>query len=444
MKKQGFTLVELLFVIEIIALLMGILMHALARVRQLAFRLICGTNLSGIGKAMLIYANDYEDELPRAGGRNSEWDLLGQGWMADDRYTAYGVTRGTGEGGKASISSCFYLLVKYAEVTPKSFVCKGDTGTTEFTLADEDASLPADFELIDAWDFGETPYDNCSYSYHIPFGQYALTTSSEPGLAVAADRNPWIESPAADPDTSTFSAFVPDVAPYNGSTEDALKGNAISHQGEGQNVLFLDGHVEFAKRSFCSLEDDNIYTRSNSTTTGDPQGTLPSVGAGLTPANRKDSLLVHDPTKSFGPKRRCFTADTPVWIEGTLVPISRITTGQRVGGSVGIPMVADAGLNDVEAVEIHPGQYTDCYDVVLETGECISAVGSHRFLTEAGRWVILEHLQSGMYLQAMDGPVRIAWVAQRMAPYVGTVYNLKIQDADEYFVGVAGVVVRDY
>ncbi|UCD51124.1 MAG: hypothetical protein JSW27_00550 [Phycisphaerales bacterium] len=35
-------------------------------------------NLSGIGKAMLIYANDYEDELPRAGGRNAG------SWYPDD------------------------------------------------------------------------------------------------------------------------------------------------------------------------------------------------------------------------------------------------------------------------------------------------------------------------------------------------------------------------
>jgi len=66
-QRKGFTLVELLVVIAIIALLMGILMPALARVRQIAYRLYCGTNLSGIGKAMLIYANDYDDELPRAG-----------------------------------------------------------------------------------------------------------------------------------------------------------------------------------------------------------------------------------------------------------------------------------------------------------------------------------------------------------------------------------------
>ena len=291
MKRKGFTLVELLVVIAIIALLMGILMPALARVRQLAFRLTCGTNLAGIGKAMLIYANDYEDELPRAGGRNATWGSLGTNWMALDRQSAYG-----GDDGKASISSCFYLLVKYAEVTPKSFICKGDTGTSEFSLSEEQG-VPADFELIDAWDFGLDPTDNCSYTYHVPFGQYALTTSSEPGLAVAADRNPWLASPAGDPVPQDWTDFKPDAAPHNGTTESALKGNAIVHQGDGQNVLFLDSHVSFEKRAFCSLEDDNIYTISNSTAgKGSSLGVQPAPDGRVVaaPKNRKDSVLLHD------------------------------------------------------------------------------------------------------------------------------------------------------
>src|SRR5512136_2720547 len=168
--KRGFTLVELLVVIAIIALLMGILMPALARVRQLAFRMVCGTNLSGIGKAMLIYANDYEDELPRAGGRESVWGSV-TNWTAPNRNAAYGLT-GTGGGGKATISSCFYLLVKYAEVTPKSFICKGDAGTTEFKLSDvPTGELPPNAELIDLWDFGKTTPEAakaCSYAYHVP------------------------------------------------------------------------------------------------------------------------------------------------------------------------------------------------------------------------------------------------------------------------------------
>ncbi|HNY77515.1 MAG: DUF3352 domain-containing protein [Sedimentisphaerales bacterium] len=46
------------------ALAAGVLMPSLARTRQLAFRMTSGTNLSSIGKACLIYANDHEDELP--------------------------------------------------------------------------------------------------------------------------------------------------------------------------------------------------------------------------------------------------------------------------------------------------------------------------------------------------------------------------------------------
>jgi prepilin-type N-terminal cleavage/methylation domain-containing protein/prepilin-type processing-associated H-X9-DG protein len=292
--RRGFTLVELLVVIAIIALLMGILMPALSRVRQLAFRLTCGTNLSGIGKAMLVYANDYEDELPRAGGRNTAWGAT-TNWRATDRKVAFGLDA-KGTGGKATISSCFYLLVKYAEVTPKSFICKGDAGTTEFKLADR-TDVPPNFELIDAWDFGDSTesYKHFSYTYHMPFGLYALTTSNEPGMAVAADRNPWLKSPAADP--AKWADWKPDAGATGGTgtSDQAKKGNAIAHQNDGQNVLFLDSHVEFAKRTYCSLEDDNIYTISRYPNQADPWGTMPQPNSSCVPASRKDSLLVHDP-----------------------------------------------------------------------------------------------------------------------------------------------------
>ena len=95
MRRKGFTLVELLVVIAIIALLMGILMPALARVRQLAFRMTCGTNLSGIGKAMLIYSNDYDDELPKAGGRQNTWSNQIPAWDGITRRQAFGTGTST-------------------------------------------------------------------------------------------------------------------------------------------------------------------------------------------------------------------------------------------------------------------------------------------------------------------------------------------------------------
>jgi len=287
-KKRGFTLVELLVVIAIIALLMGILMPALARVRQIAFRMVCGSNLSGIGKAMLIYAGDYEDELPRAGGRNTVWGgnqcVV---WNALTRQQAFALDA-TGSGGRASISSCFYLLVKYSDVTPKSFVCKGDSGTSEFKLSQEPTA--GNMEFIDCWDFGSDPRTHCSYTYHLPFGLYALTTSSEPGMAVAGDRSPWIDSPAAT--AKTIANFNP-----TGTVDQQKYGNSISHQEDGQNVLFMDGHVYFEKRAFCAINDDNIFTYWDG---GDiRRGGAPVVGS-TEPMDRKDSFLVHDGVGSGG------------------------------------------------------------------------------------------------------------------------------------------------
>jgi len=292
--KKGFTLVELLVVIAIIALLMGILMPALARVRQIAFRMKCGTNLSGIGKAMLIYANDYEDELPRAGGRDTAWGRTAN-WYAADRFQAYGLDA-SGNGGQASIAASFYLLIKYAEVTPKSFVCKGDSGVSEFKIS-EQSDAPAGMEFIDAWDFGANPQEHCSYAYHLPYCLYALTVSHEPGMAVAADRNPFLASPGAD------AIPIGDFNP-NGTIEQQKAGNSPCHQKDGQNVLFLDSHVAFEKRAYCAINDDNIYTRwppgtTNPTDLIRRMGEAPAMGQ--IPGGRTDSYVVHTVEGGTGP-----------------------------------------------------------------------------------------------------------------------------------------------
>jgi prepilin-type N-terminal cleavage/methylation domain-containing protein len=429
MRKKGFTLVELLVVIAIIALLMGILMPALARVRQIAFRMVCGTNLSGLGKAMLIYSNDYDDEYPRAGGRNSQWAFGIPNWMADNRYTAYGLSA-DGSAGSATITASFYLLVKYAEVTPKSFICKGDSGTTEFKPADYNAGQ---MELIDLWDFGPQGDSNkhCSYSYHMPYGLYALTSSSEPGMAVAADRNPWITSPGAEAkDAALLSSYVP-----TGGKEMVNQGNAITHQEDGQNVLFMDNHVSFEKQPFCAVNDDNIYTFWNQ---GDIRiGGYPLPNASE-PGDRLDSYLVNDAEGGAAPPpkgRGCFLADTPVWVDGAMVKIQEAVAGQTIGNCL-----AAASL---EKLEEHQGSFV-CRDITLENGNSISVVCAHCFMLDSGKWVAAQNLEIGMNLKSLNGTVAIKNVVTRTMPFVGNVYNLKVSNSDQYMVGKDGVVVRDF
>ncbi|MHC4745642.1 MAG: prepilin-type N-terminal cleavage/methylation domain-containing protein [Planctomycetota bacterium] len=285
-RSNGFTLVELLVVIAIIALLMGILMPALARVRQIAYRLKCGTNLSGIGKAMLVYSNEFDGEFPRAGFSNSIWTATIPNWRNVTRDQAFNSGNAYG----LSITSNFFMLIKYTDVTPASFLCTGDSDVREFKLSDTDlANTGAD--LMDCWDFGPKPQAHCSYSYHSPFGGYQLTNSSDPGMAVAGDPNPWLRSPSfkARPDDPDWNTFDPD-----GDRIGVRYGNAQTHQEDGQNVVYVDGHVTFEKNSACGVDGDNVFTKAIARGSK-RKGARPVTGDA--PLTKPDSLLLTDGTR---------------------------------------------------------------------------------------------------------------------------------------------------
>jgi prepilin-type N-terminal cleavage/methylation domain-containing protein len=70
-KKKGFTLVELLVVISIIAVLLAVLIPSLQKARELAKRTICATQVKQIGVGMGGYALEYNDKMPWSGGQKS-------------------------------------------------------------------------------------------------------------------------------------------------------------------------------------------------------------------------------------------------------------------------------------------------------------------------------------------------------------------------------------
>lgn len=61
---SGFTLIEVLVVVAIIALLISILLPSLANAREVTRRVVCGTQLAEMGKAMCMYGPEHKDFLP--------------------------------------------------------------------------------------------------------------------------------------------------------------------------------------------------------------------------------------------------------------------------------------------------------------------------------------------------------------------------------------------
>src|SRR5687767_4948897 len=73
-RAGGFTLVELLVVIGIIALLVAILLPSLNKAREQANKAKCLSNLRSLGQAMVLYANDHKDRLPNSTPIGSAYD----------------------------------------------------------------------------------------------------------------------------------------------------------------------------------------------------------------------------------------------------------------------------------------------------------------------------------------------------------------------------------
>ena len=79
--RQGFSLVELLVVIAVIAVLMGLLLPCLGLAKARAKRVLCQNNLHQGAAALFMYAQDFDDFLPsgnivntQASGYNASWD----------------------------------------------------------------------------------------------------------------------------------------------------------------------------------------------------------------------------------------------------------------------------------------------------------------------------------------------------------------------------------
>ncbi|MFA5240214.1 MAG: prepilin-type N-terminal cleavage/methylation domain-containing protein [Phycisphaerae bacterium] len=319
MRRKGFTLVELLVVIGIIAVLMGVLLPTLNTVKRTAQRVVCGSNQASVGKAMLLYANDHDGEFPKAGGAGARWGTSGKilNWKST---TAMATTYWGPPPASVTITSSLYLLIKYADLTPSQFVCKGDAGTKEFKLSDCTSIPPNIDDVTDVWDFGDGttgtswPGQYNSYAYHNPYENTTINRSfpigsyNDSATPVLADRNLYLDKNA---DVYKDGSTIGETAPgwLNNAYSDPYRtGNSAAHQREGQNVLFVDAHVTFAKFPNVGISKDNIWKCWTSAPPPEPDAKnkevlptpyktiLQNDGTGA-PMSERDAYLVSESNK---------------------------------------------------------------------------------------------------------------------------------------------------
>ena len=262
-KQSKLTLVGFIVVILVMLFVLLIILPALRFLNELATKPICGGNLRGLGTAMFVYGNDYDDNFPQLPGSGPWSKQLGFDYgMVKPDFTIGGVQNKT----PRSITASLYLLVKEADVSPKTFVCPAPIQYQRYKkkkyMVFETKEMSYD-QITSLWDFGPDPYNHVSYAYHNPYGKYPAGGWLPASFAIMADMSPWFSYGNIQPPQTIESA--PQTIKLTDPSTWKF-GNSLNHElkekpyAEGQNVLFADGHVPYEKEPNVGVKRDNIYT----------------------------------------------------------------------------------------------------------------------------------------------------------------------------------------
>jgi prepilin-type processing-associated H-X9-DG protein len=245
-------------------------------------RAICASNLRGIGQGMKVYANDNNDWFPTTPFKEMESDAGSAMAVSFVGQLGANLMRPLtpGEESRVHPSRALFMPVTDGTCTAKQFICPNSKDAEDDLRNGAGSTARAAQPGVNRFDF--RGYGNLSYGYQLPFGPHARPSEKlDPRMAIMADKGPFFEA-----GTPTAGGVVPDkpvaslppgmaiTLPGLTSADALMKAvpsawrpyNSRNHGGEGQNVLFMDGHVEFLKRPIVGVDNDNIYTQQGGLT----------------------------------------------------------------------------------------------------------------------------------------------------------------------------------
>lgn len=215
-RNFGFTLIELMVVVAVIAILAGLLLPALAKAQQKAQRIQCVSILKQIGLGIQLYAGDHRDRLPgpALAAARASYDK-----NSKDELIYYIATYM----GFPPPSDKIYIP------EPKTFVCPGymrnapelsSLAGRKVWLLNDDVD-PNPLNRIPPFGYPRPPYEakplvHSSMDTHLPPSSMYAITDVDKAL------------PNLDPNIHTWWSDLPDKAVH----------------GQVRNQLFFDWHVE--------------------------------------------------------------------------------------------------------------------------------------------------------------------------------------------------------
>jgi len=142
--KSGFTLVELLVVIGIIALLIAILLPSLNKARQQAYTIACLSNMRQLGMVIANYIADNSQKLPRSG-----LNLSGSSILADSPLPGLVAEGRISRGQNQPVYRAFNASPETTQIsTPAMLICPTEALNDLRTSGAQSATCPPYYEAF--------------------------------------------------------------------------------------------------------------------------------------------------------------------------------------------------------------------------------------------------------------------------------------------------------